>query len=117
MVPIENGGTYSENWRINPAGGGVSVKVSTTPNIADVLQYEYTLSGSTIFWDLSSINMSLNNLLSTVGFSVTSENTNCVSDVCAAGDLLCAATYLFPADNKATHGCPANTQMIFKIGI
>jgi len=99
MVTIPAGGTYSENWRTNPDGGGISVKVSTTPNIDDVLQYEYTLSGSTIFWDLSCINMLINNLLSTVGFSVTSDNSDCVSDVCAAGDLQCAAAYLFPDDN------------------
>lgn len=117
MITIPPGGSYAENWRINPDGGGISVKVSTIPNLADVLQYEYTLSGSTIFWDLSCINMGINNLLSAVGFSVTSGNTNCVADMCPAGDLVCAAAYLFPSDNKATHGCPSNTQMVFQIGL
>ncbi|KAJ5610066.1 hypothetical protein N7510_006785 [Penicillium lagena] len=117
MVTIPAGGSYSENWRTNPDGGGISVKVSTSPSLDNILQYEYTLAGSTIFWDLSCINMLLHNLLSTVGFSVTSDNTDCVQDVCAAGDLQCAAAYLFPADNLATHGCDANTQMIFTIGL
>ncbi|KAJ5931017.1 hypothetical protein N7466_006510 [Penicillium verhagenii] len=47
-----NGGTYTEAWRTNPNGGGISVKLSTQPDQSDVLQFEYTEFTDTIYWDL-----------------------------------------------------------------
>ncbi|KAH8703202.1 hypothetical protein BGW36DRAFT_83896 [Talaromyces proteolyticus] len=89
-----------EPWKTNSNGGGISIKLSTTPDQADVLQYEYTLSAPTIFWDLSCIN----------------DNGACPSATCKPGDTACADAYLFPTDDHATHGCPDTVQMTLNLG-
>jgi len=113
-----NGGTYSESWRTNPNGGGVSIKLATDPNQADVLQFEYTQATDTIFWDLSCIDMGANSQFTKYGFAVlpTDPTSNCPSAVCKAGDAACNAAYLIPTDDHATHGCPINTGLALTIG-
>lgn len=113
-----NGGSYSEQWQTNPNGGGISIKMATTPSQADVLQFEYTVSGGTIFWDLSCINMGTSSQFTQYGFAVqpSSSSGSCPSAVCQAGDSQCAAAYLQPSDNAATHGCPLNTGLSLQIG-
>ncbi|KAJ5902992.1 hypothetical protein N7504_005375 [Penicillium tannophilum] len=115
-----NGGTYAEAWRTNPNGGGISIKLATNPDQSDVLQFEYTESTDTIYWDLSCINMEANSEFTQYGFSVLpsdSGNSNdCPSAVCTAGDSACAAAYLQPTDDHATHGCPIDTGLALTIG-
>lgn len=121
METLAAGQELGHDWRINPDGGGVSIKVSTVPDISNVVQYEYTVAGDTIFWDLSLINMNLlaivGNILPALGFQVTSPESSCMSVVCQAGIIQCPAAYLFPSDDHATHGCPVNTNMVFDIGL
>lgn len=109
-------GSYTESWRTNPDGGGISIKLATTQSQADVLQFEYTTAGDLIFWDLSCINMAAGSEFTQYGFSVTSNNPNCPSATCAAGDEACAAAYLYPSDNSATHGCSLDTTFTLTIG-
>ncbi|OKL58339.1 hypothetical protein UA08_06463 [Talaromyces atroroseus] len=118
MVTLTAGGQdYSENWRLNPDGGGISIKMSTTPDQSDVLQYEYTLVEPTIYWDLSCINMGGNSTFTTAGFAVTSNDSgNCPSATCKPGDTACADAYLFPTDDQATHGCPDTVSMTLNLG-
>lgn len=118
MVTLTSGGSgYSENWRTNSNGGGISIKMSTTQDQSDVLQYEYTLEDPTIFWDLSCINMGTNSTFTTAGFAVTNDDSgNCPTATCAAGDSACADAYLFPTDDQATHGCPDTVTMTLTIG-
>ncbi|OQD76006.1 hypothetical protein PENDEC_c005G00308 [Penicillium decumbens] len=115
-----NGGTYTEAWRTNPNGGGVSIKLATDPDQDDVLQFEYTQSPpDTIFWDLSCINMEADSEFTRYGFAVVpsmGESSSCPSAVCKANDQNCAAAYLFPTDDRATHGCPINTGLSLTIG-
>ncbi|KAJ5751646.1 hypothetical protein N7520_008563 [Penicillium odoratum] len=115
-----NGGTYSEAWRTNPDGGGISIKLSTSPNQSDVLQFEYTQSTDTIYWDLSCINMEANSEFTQYGFSVLPSDSgnsgSCPSAVCQAGDSACSAAYLQPTDDHATHGCPLDTGLALNIG-
>ncbi|KAJ6115688.1 Secreted thaumatin-like protein cetA [Penicillium sp. IBT 18751x] len=114
-----NGGTYSEAWQTNPNGGGVSIKLATDPSQSDVLQFEYTQATDTIFWDLSCINMESSSEFTTYGFSVLpseGQSSSCPSAVCAAGDSACAAAYLFPTDDQATHGCPIDTGLALNLG-
>lgn len=111
-----NGGTYSENWRTNPNGGGISIKLATKPDQSDVLQYEYTLMGDTIYWDLSCINMGSNSEFTQKGFSVTPNDPQCPKADCAPGDTACSDAYLVPTDDHATHGCPAGTHFDLHIG-
>ncbi|KAL1975604.1 hypothetical protein VTN31DRAFT_3996 [Thermomyces dupontii] len=116
MVTLNPGGTYVEDWRINPNGGGISIKISTEPNQDKVLQFEYTLASPKIFWDLSCIDMSERSFFSEVGFAVTTSGDQCENAVCEPGDFACSAAYLVPTDDHATHGCPQDTQMVLDIG-
>ncbi|KAJ5174839.1 Secreted thaumatin-like protein cetA [Penicillium canariense] len=113
-----NGGIYTEAWQTNPNGGGVSIKLATDPSQADVLQFEYTQTPDTIFWDLSCINMGANSQFTQFGFAVvpTDQTGNCPSAICKAGDTACSAAYLQPTDDHATHGCPLNTGLGLTIG-
>ncbi|PWY92554.1 hypothetical protein BO70DRAFT_357681 [Aspergillus heteromorphus CBS 117.55] len=113
------GGSYQESWQSNSNGGGISIKLSTTETQSDVLQFEYTESGDTIFWDMSCINLGSDSAFSKYGFSVEPSETNddCPSVTCAAGDTSCAEAYNKPDDNEATHGCPIDTQFTLTLGV
>ncbi|CAG8948408.1 unnamed protein product [Penicillium salamii] len=112
------GGIYSEDWRTNPNGGGISIKLALDEQQHDVLQFEYTQSGDTIFWDLSCIDMESGNKFTDKGFAVqpSEENSSCPKAICKAGDKACSAAYLQPTDDHATHGCPINTALDLSIG-
>jgi len=116
MVTLNSGETYSENWRTNPNGGGISIKISFTPEQTDVLQYEYTYQYPTIWWDLSCINMGDNSEFTTMGFAVSSTDSACESATCAPGDVACAAAYLLPNDDWATHSCVSSDLLKLDLG-
>ncbi|OGM45787.1 GPI anchored cell wall protein [Aspergillus bombycis] len=113
-----NGGNYQESWQTNENGGGISIKLSNTQEQSNVLQFEYTQSGDTIYWDMSCIDLGGENVFTKYGFSVTPSTTdgNCPSVNCAAGDTACAEAYLKPDDDHATHGCPIDTSFSVSIG-
>ena len=113
------GGTFQEAWKTNPNGGGISIKLATDPNQSDVLQFEYTQAGDTIFWDLSCINMGTGSEFTKYGFAVVPSvgaSDSCPQAVCKAGDANCAAAYLQPTDDHATDGCPIDTGLGLTIG-
>ncbi|KKK20884.1 hypothetical protein P175DRAFT_0445869 [Aspergillus ochraceoroseus IBT 24754] len=113
------GGSYTESWQHNSNGGGVSIKLSTTEDQSDVLQFEYTESGETIYWDMSCIDMNrVDSTFTKYGFSVAPSATgaNCPSVSCGAGDSACAEAYLQPKDDHATHGCPVDTTFTLNLG-
>ncbi|KAJ5773580.1 hypothetical protein N7457_008476 [Penicillium paradoxum] len=112
------GGTLSETWRKNPNGGGISIKLALDPEQHDVLQFEYTDAGDTIFWDLSCIDMKSSNKFTNYGFAVrpSDETSTCPKAICKAGDTACSAAYLIPTDDHATHGCPIDTALDLSIG-
>jgi hypothetical protein len=116
MVTLPNGQSYQESWLLNPDAGGISIKVATTPDKADVMQFEYTLNKPIIWWDVSLINMEVTSLFDKLGFTVTSDNPNCLSVTCPAGDTQCSDAYLFPDDNQATRSCDATTNMVLNLG-
>jgi len=117
MVTVPaNGGTYVESWRLNSGGGGISLKISSSQSQNDLLQYEYTLASPTIFWDLSCINMGQNSFFTHAGFEVVSDNSNCPSAICPAGETQCHDAYNIPTDDHATHGCDCGTHMTLNIG-
>jgi hypothetical protein len=116
MITLPVGGSYSESWRLNPDDGGISIKLSTAQNQDNILQFEYTLVDPVIYWDLSCINMGTASLFTNAGFAVSSDNAKCDSATCAAGDSNCAAAYLYPTDDQATHGCDASTHMTLTLG-
>ncbi|RAL10876.1 putative extracellular thaumatin domain protein [Aspergillus homomorphus CBS 101889] len=112
------GGSYTTGWETNDNGGGISVKLSTSQTQADVLQFEYTKAGDTIFWDMSSINLSAESEFVKYGFSVIPSQSaeNCPTVTCAPGDINCSEAYQQPDDNHATHGCPIDTTFTLTLG-
>ncbi|KAF9889184.1 hypothetical protein FE257_007673 [Aspergillus nanangensis] len=118
-----NGGSYTESWRTNDNGGGISIKLSTKQDQSDVLQFEYTKGDddSTIFWDMSCIDLGTDSDFTKYGFAVTpsqsgNEGQDCPTVNCHAGDEACAEAYLQPKDDHATHGCPIDTTFTLNIG-
>ncbi|KAJ5540306.1 hypothetical protein N7513_008638 [Penicillium frequentans] len=109
------GGTYSENWQINPDGGGISIKMSTSTNEDSVLQFEYTEEGETLYWDLSSINLDSDSDFVTSGFSVTPSDSSCSSATCEPGDANCADSYQHPDDTN-TLSCSTSAQYVLTLG-
>ncbi|PLB53068.1 hypothetical protein P170DRAFT_434790 [Aspergillus steynii IBT 23096] len=112
------GGSYQESWQSNDNGGGISIKLSLSEDQSDVLQFEYTQSGDTIFWDMSCIDMGSGSSFTKYGFAVqpSQSGDNCPSVNCGAGDESCAEAYLQPKDDHATHGCPIDTSFQLSLG-
>lgn len=110
------GGTHSEGWQTNSNGGGISIKLSTTPTDTDsVLQFEYTVDSDTLYWDLSSINMDPTSDFVQSGFSVTPSDSSCNSATCAPGDSNCAASYQHP-DDVNTNSCSTGATYVVTLG-
>lgn len=112
-----NGGSYSEPWQ-SPESGGVSIKMATEPDKSNILQFEYTVSQSLIFWDISAVDMQSSSVFTKTGFGVkpSKPGGNCPTAVCHAGDSSCSQIYLQPKDDHATHGCPIDTHFEMEIG-
>ncbi|KAJ5226097.1 hypothetical protein N7468_007322 [Penicillium chermesinum] len=109
MQTIPAGGSLPlHEWLVNPDGGGVSVKFSTsTSNAESVLQFEYTYQDPTLWWDMSSINMLLDSLFVTHGFLVTN-NAGCKTVTCEGGNANCKESYQHP-DDVDTLSCTADS--------
>lgn len=112
------GGTYLEEFRLNPSGGGISIKMSDRNDPNNVIQFEYTRKDNTIYWDVSYVNHKHGSGSSIVaaGFSVTSNKPGCPQVHCRPGDENCRGIYHNPRDDWATHGCPLDTLLFMKIG-
>ena len=110
-----NGGTYTEQWRTNSDGGGVSIKMATSTSESSVLQFEYTESESTLWWDLSSINLDSDSAFVSSGFAVTTDDSSCSTASCAAGDKDCADSYQNP-DDLDTRSCSSSAAFTMTLG-
>ena len=104
-----NIGSYFELWRPNPDNGGISLKVSLTPDETSVLQLEYTYKPGdpTIWYDGSVINLDLGSAFIKKGYSLISNDPSCPTFTCAPDDFKCAV-YWHWNDDKATHSCNVN---------
>lgn len=109
------GGTYTEQWRTNSDGGGISIKMATSTSESSVLQFEYTKSDDTLWWDLSSINLDSDSELISSGFAVTTDDSSCSTASCAAGDTDCADSYQNP-DDVDTRSCSSSAAFTMTIG-
>ncbi|KAJ5634682.1 hypothetical protein N7528_002524 [Penicillium herquei] len=111
-----NGGTHTESsWEINSDGGGISIKLSTSENEDSVLQFEYTVEGDTLYWDLSSINLDSDSDFITAGFSVTTNDDSCTTASCSAGDSDCLESYQQP-DDVDTNSCSTSAKYTLTLG-
>ena len=110
-----SGGTYTEQWRTNSNGGGISIKMATTTSLDSVLQFEYTENDGTVWWDLSSINLEADSLFVSSGFEVTTDDSSCSSATCQAGDVECQDAYQKP-DDVDTRSCSSSAAFKMVLG-
>ncbi|KAL2839089.1 hypothetical protein BJY01DRAFT_219409 [Aspergillus pseudoustus] len=109
------GGSYSENWQTTSDGSGISIKLSTSEDESSVLQFEYTNDGSTLYWDLSSIDLDESSAFVKAGFSASGDSGCSASVNCAAGDADCAESYQNP-DDVNTNSCDSSAQITLTLG-
>ncbi len=95
-------------------GGGVSIKMATVPNLGaaysgQVTQFEYTLTGGNLWYDLSDINGNpfFNDNVKVTPTGRVSNHDRCIKLRCPAGHV-CQDAYNAPKDDWATHVCPTN---------
>lgn len=112
MTTIASGDSYSEGYQTNPNGGGVSMKLSTTPDLAgEVTQFEYTLT-DTLWYDISNIN---GFPFMQWGISLVPSISSCRSVLCPAGVQLCSAAYNTPDENYATAACDTSANTLVQL--
>ncbi|KAI5286331.1 hypothetical protein KEM54_006873 [Ascosphaera aggregata] len=102
---IEDGGSYSEHFRQNANGGGISIKLSDDESGGKVSQFEYTLQGDDkVYYDWSNID---GYPFAAGGVKVNPSETtgDCPPVDCPAGVEHCDPVYNKPDDDFATHGC------------
>jgi len=104
-----NGGTYSEDWRSNPNGGGISIKIASDSSFSQVTQFEYTLESPDLWYDLSNIN---GYPFEQWGVSIIPSDSSCNEVICPAGVSLCAAAYNTPTEDWATAMCYSASDMV-----
>ncbi|KAL4874698.1 hypothetical protein BJY04DRAFT_233399 [Aspergillus karnatakaensis] len=110
-----SGGTYTETWQTTSDGSGISIKMSTSQDQSDVLQFEYTIDGETLFWDLSSIDMSQDSAFVAGGFQAVPDDESCEGVTCNAGDGDCEGAYQ-EADDVDTLSCDAAGGIVVTLG-
>jgi hypothetical protein len=113
MQTIASGDSYTES-RTN-SDGGISIKMATTTSEESVLQFEYTESEDTLWWDLSCINLDKDSSFISSGFGVTTDDSSCSSATCAAGDTDCADAYQ-QADDVDTYSCSSSAAFTMTLG-
>lgn len=111
MKTIPSGGApYTEDYRINPDGGGISIKISPEQTQDHITQLEYTKSDTLIFYDMSNINGAP---FQSGGMTLAPTAADCPTVKCPAG-VLCTDAYINP-DDTATKGCSVDTDLILTL--
>jgi hypothetical protein len=127
MQHLRPGGTWSETYRTNPNGGGVSVKLSKVETPVNISQVEYTLdtTDARIWYDLSNID-SVQQIPVTNGIRITPHYSgalpqssphlsNCVTVYCPPNITFCEGIYNRWNDDHATHTCPLPTDLVVEL--
>lgn len=104
-----NGGEYTEEYRNNPNGGGVSMKIAADKAASEITQFEYTLEDADLWYDLSNIN---GYPFMDWGVTIIPSDDKCNEVICPAGIELCAAAYNTPTEDWATAMCPSTADMV-----
>jgi hypothetical protein len=104
-----NGGEYTEVYRNNPNGGGISMKIASDEAASEITQFEYTLEDADLWYDLSNIN---GYPFMEWGVTIIPSDDKCNEVICPAGIELCAAAYNTPTEDWATAMCPSTADMV-----
>jgi len=112
MVTLKPGESYSEDYRTNENGGGISLKISLNKDQKEVSQFEYTISETEhkVYYDLSNID---GYPFKDGGISITPSDDSCPKVDCKPGVEKCEEAYNKPDDDHATKGCSLGTDLDF----
>jgi len=109
-----NVGYFSETYRINPNGGGVSLKIATDFNDSFINQFEYTYrpDNPRIYYDISNIN----------GYPfedwrlyLSPSSASCTSISCDPGVALCPDVSNQPNDDFAVQNCDVSANLTLSL--
>ncbi|KAE8151520.1 hypothetical protein BDV25DRAFT_138755 [Aspergillus avenaceus] len=119
MHTIPPGGQYNEQYRSRASGGGISIKLATTPEMRhdNILQFEYTVVKDRLWWDASQVNLNPGSDLVKRGYSGGPSNTNCKGVYCSPGHQRCPDVYHKPDDDYAVRTCGVDASIQFTLGI
>ncbi|KAK2731813.1 hypothetical protein FQN57_003158 [Myotisia sp. PD_48] len=110
MVELQPSDSYKEEYRENPNGGGVSIKISADKNQKEVSQFEYTVADkeSKVYYDLSNID---GYPFVHGGINLIPSDDSCPKIECPAGVKKCEQAYNVWNDDHATKGCPIESDL------
>ncbi|KAE8349231.1 hypothetical protein BDV28DRAFT_163734 [Aspergillus coremiiformis] len=118
MRTIEAGRSYVEEYRLRPNGGGISIKLAMSPDITNIIQFEYTRLGDKVWWDVSCVDTKPGSPFYAKGIKLDSATPQCPHNfVCAPGDERCPFVYHVWNDDHATHGCPVDSFLHLTLGV
>ncbi|MCJ1318431.1 hypothetical protein MMC15_003759 [Xylographa vitiligo] len=109
MSTIESNGTpYTEEYQTRTAGG-IALKISTVyGNESIITQFEYTLDGAQVWYDVSNVN---GFPFSEDGLVLVPSESSCREVACPAGEGACHAAYTQSNDNWATAECDSTADL------
>ena len=111
---LQHGGTFIERFRVSSIGAGVSIKMAKNGDPAtskNISQFEYTLAGSKVYYDLSHID---GNPFKAHYHEIIPGIHSCDKVVCEANESPCEAAYSDPPQLK-THGCASHGNLVHNI--
>ena len=117
LQTITAGGSYSEQFRTTSTGAGVSLKIDKTGDptgsgAGNIVQFEYTLSGSTVYYDLSTLD---GNPFKAYYQAIVPASSACTKVVCSANESPCLASY-HPGDSSShTQSCTSSGNLVYNI--
>ncbi|KAJ5173306.1 hypothetical protein N7492_005899 [Penicillium capsulatum] len=118
-LTVPHGQNFTEYWRTNPNGGGISIKLSKEGEGKSVLQYEYTAhkpNPEDLYWDFSNIDLDESSELVAAGFRVTnSDPANCREFTCPPNCYTCAESYLKPFQKRSRY-CAIDVDFYVTLG-
>ncbi|KAJ4507504.1 hypothetical protein HRR83_004082 [Exophiala dermatitidis] len=105
-----NIGSYNETYRVNPNGGGISLKIATVPDDSFITQFEYTYhpENPILAYDISNIN---GYPFENWGLYLSPSSGDCSSVTCDPGVALCPDVYNQPNDDFAVKSCDVSANL------
>jgi hypothetical protein len=105
-VVIGSKGTWQEKYHVPKPAGGVSLKISRTPQLVDITQFEYTLAAGTIWYDGSNVDCKKGRCpFEKSGITLTPSNKACPKTRCAPGEAPCHGFYTLYNDDVNSLAC------------
>ncbi|KIW54603.1 hypothetical protein PV05_06952 [Exophiala xenobiotica] len=103
-------GSYNETYRVNPNGGGISLKIATVPEDSFITQFEYTYhpDNPILSYDISNIN---GYPFENWGLYLSPSSGYCSNITCDPGVALCPEVYNHPNDDFAVKPCDVSANL------